>query len=663
MPCSASWSCSRPSSSSRWPWPLPRLPRLHRPPASAPLGSTPALAAWSTGGPAGLTTALQAEEQADSLSTDFQLGTDGSAVVTETIRWRFPEGEERHGILRNVKVRAGYQDSDTQYRYYELTGVTVTSPSGAPTDISISDFGAFRQIRVGSPSVTISGTADYVVSYRLAHVVNDIGDGTAEFYYNVVDPSNGFPQLDVSATVTGPAPATRAACFYGELGSETPCTAVAGETSTFAVPDLEAEQGASVLTSYPRAAFGDLTPDLREGDPEADSGSVVSPASARVLGWVAIGLGILLPLLAGALMGLLVWTRGRDEQYAGLTPGLTPGLGQQVPVVVGGPEPTVAVQFTPPSGVQPGMVGTIVDEEVNLVDVTATLVDLAVRGHLRIARDDQGVFRADDWVLTRSAPPADAVALAPYEQVLLDSVFAAGDRVALSQLKNTFKPTLDAVQRLMYEEVVQRGWFRRSPQRQRAAWVGFGTLLAVGSVMLFFFAGGGLSALFGDGGLVVPPTFVLFGGLAITGLVIRSLGKRMAARTAQGSAVLAQSRGFERYIATAEANQIRWEEAQQVFSRFLPFAIVFGLADRWAQVFEEVAAAATAAGHAVASPTWYVGDWTSGGFSDVASSMDSFSTVAAGTFVSTPGSSGSSGFSSGGGFSGGGGGGSSGGSW
>ena len=129
---------------------------------------------------------------------------------------------------------------------------------------------------------------------------------------------------------------------------------------------------------------------------------------------------------------------------------------------------------------------------------------------------------------------------------------------------------------------------------------------------------------------------MLFGGLAITGLVIRSLGKRMAAHR-PGSAVLAQSRGFERYIATAEANQIRWEEAQQVFSRFLPFAIVFGLADRWAQVFEEVAAAAAAAGHVIASPTWYAGAWTSGGFSDVASSMDSFSTVAAGTFVSTSG--------------------------
>ena len=291
--------------------------------------------------------------------------------------------------------------------------------------------------------------------------------------------------------------------------------------------------------------------------------------------------------------------QGEGQQYAGLTPGLTPGVGQEVPVVVGGPEPTVAVQFTPPAGVQPGMLGTILDEEVNLVDVTATLVDLAVRGHLQIARDDQGVFRADDWILTRTAPPAGA-ALVPYEQVLLDSVFAAGNRVALSQLKNTFKPTLDAVERLMYEDVVRRGWFRRSPERQRSGWVGFGTFVAGASVVLLFIAGGTLWSVFGDAGFLVSPAWVLLGGGVATGLIIRSMGKRMAARTATGSAVLAQSRGFQRYIATAEANQIRWEEAQDVFSRFLPFAIVFGLADRWARVFEEVAAAATAAGHAVA---------------------------------------------------------------
>ncbi|MGL4745709.1 MAG: DUF2207 domain-containing protein [Dermatophilaceae bacterium] len=616
--------------------------------------------------------AVPAEEQADSLRTSIEVAGDGSVTVTEEIRWRFPAGEERHGIFRDVTVRAGYRNSETQYRYYELSGVEAVSPSGAPTDISVTDLGEVRRIRIGSPSETVTGTADYVVRYRLGRVVNDIGDGTAEVNYDIVDTSNGFPQRRVRASVLGPVPATRVACFVGTFGSTEKCAATAGATSTFEIRDLSAREGATVVTSYPREAFGDLTPDLRQGRPDSDTGGSVSPRVSRALSWLAVGTGLLLPLLAAALMGLLVWSRGRDERYAGLTPGLSPGysrgLSSAAPVVVGGPEPTVAVQFTPPAGVQPGMVGTIIDEDAGLVDVTATIVDLAVRGHLSVARHDRDSFwAADDWVLTRCAPPVGAEPLVPYEQVLFGALFASGERVALSQLKNSFVPTLKAVHRLMYEEVVDRGWFRRSPQAQRSAWVKVGTALAVGSLFSAPLLWGPASGLFADSGMPVAPTSVLVGGGLLAGLLIRALGMRMAARTAEGSAVLAQARGFEQYLATAEADQIRWEEAQQIFSRFLPYAIVFGLADRWARVFDEVAAAAAAAGHAVSLPVWYPGAWgASHGFSAVASGMSSFSTVAAGTFVSTPGSSGTSGFGGsrgGGGFAGGGGGGTSGGSW
>ena len=44
----------------------------------------------------------------------------------------------------------------------------------------------------------------------------------------------------------------------------------------------------------------------------------------------------------------------------------------------------VAVQFTPPAGLRAGQIGTLIDEEANVVDVTATIIDLAVRGYLRI---------------------------------------------------------------------------------------------------------------------------------------------------------------------------------------------------------------------------------------------------------------------------------------
>ena len=185
-----------------------------------------------------------------------------------------------------------------------------------------------------------------------------------------------------------------------------------------------------------------------------------------------------IPVVAAGLMGLLVWKRGRDEQYAGLTPGLTPVAGAPATVVRGG-APTVAVQFTPPAGVAPGLVGTVLDEEANTIDVSATVVDLAVRGYLRIEEvSPGGLFSRTDWRLTRLDPPRDEP-LARYEQTILDGLFATANPVLLSELKNHFASTLRSAQAQMYAEVTHRGWFRESPEQQRRVWQGIGTGLVV----------------------------------------------------------------------------------------------------------------------------------------------------------------------------------------
>jgi hypothetical protein len=611
--------------------------------------------------PASALTAADSTDKATRFHVDVEIRPDGSVDVTENITWQFPSGEERHGIERLITVRAGYQDRKDTYRLYEMSGISAQSPSGAPSDVSTTSFGAYERIRVGDPHRTVSGTQTYVVRYSLAHYVNGFPDH-AEFYFNLVDTANENTYENVSATVHGPAPVDRTDCFYGEQGSTRRCQSSPGESASFAAGTVAPRQAVSILASLPRGAFGPLEPDLRQGA-VTDSGEVVATGTARALGALSIGTGVLLPVLAATLMGYLVWTRGRDERYAGLTPGLTPGVGQQARVVHGG-APTVAVQFTPPAGVQPGMLGTVVDETANTVDVAATVVDLAVRGHLTLEETEAGAFRRADWRLRRTeSTREDRAALRLYERRLLDGIFATRDTVLLSELKNEFKPTLDSVQSAMYEEVVARGWFRRSPKAQRAVWTGLGQFLIFGGILGTFWFGSGLSSMLAGSGYPVPPAAVLGVGVVLAGGIFWLLGRRMAARTAEGSAVLAQSLGFREYLVTAEASQIRWEEAQEIFSRYLPYAIVFGVAEKWATTFEQVAAAAAAAGHTVVSPWWYIGPHGFGSFTHLASGMDSFATTAGGTFTSTPGSSGSSGFSAGGGFSGGGGGGSSGGSW
>jgi len=44
------------------------------------------------------------------------------------------------------------------------------------------------------------------------------------------------------------------------------------------------------------------------------------------------------------------------------------------------PEGAIAVQYEPPGGLTPGEVGTLVDDDAGMRDITATIVDLAVRG-------------------------------------------------------------------------------------------------------------------------------------------------------------------------------------------------------------------------------------------------------------------------------------------
>jgi len=82
--------------------------------------------------------ALASEDKAARFHVDFELRRDGSVDVTEHITWQFPDGEERHGIERLIKVRAGYQDQENTYRVYEMSDVSAESTTGAPDDVKVS---------------------------------------------------------------------------------------------------------------------------------------------------------------------------------------------------------------------------------------------------------------------------------------------------------------------------------------------------------------------------------------------------------------------------------------------------------------------------------------------------------------------------------------------
>ena len=307
-------------------------------------------------------------------------------------------------------------------------------------------------------------------------------------------------------------------------------------------------------------------------------------------------------LLALAVMALLVaWgihavTRqfGRDKIFAKITPGQVPLPNQprEITRVKGGREYSgdIAVAFSPPRGLTPGLVGTIVDGKAEMRDVTATIVDLAVRRYLKITAidDDPTAKTKKDWLITKLRPavaPLGEQPLQRFEVRLLEELFLHGDQVRMSQLGSVFAETMRRTQNDLYNGVQELGWYERHPQDRGGCLRVVAIIGGLVGGVLFFFAG--MSVWSGVAGLLVAGAGYVLG---------RALTHRTP-RTALGTAVHVQTLGFKKYLETAEADQIKFEEAAEVFSRYLPYAIVFGVAEHWAKVFGEVARRAELEGY------------------------------------------------------------------
>jgi uncharacterized membrane protein len=173
-------------------------------------------------------------------------------------------------------------------------------------------------------------------------------------------------------------------------------------------------------------------------------------------------------------------------------------------------------------------------------------------------------------------------------------------------------------------------------------WIGIGIATAVVGVGLCIAAG-----WFWGRTLIFVP-------VVLAGLVLLVFSKMMSRRTAVGSEALRRVLGFRLYVATAETRMQEFNEQQNIFARYLPYAIVFRCVDKWANAFSHIDDP-----EAMGTTGWYtgVGAFHAAAFS---SSLQGFAGSVSSTISSSP-SSGGSGFS--GGFSGGGGGGGGGGSW
>jgi uncharacterized membrane protein YgcG len=559
----------------------------------------------------------------------------GDLEITETIVQEFGS-TPRHGIFRYIPDRLRYDDDFDRVYPIDLLSVTA-SPPGTPDDVETKEENGDFVIRIGDPETTITGRHTYQIVYTVRGAMNGFADHD-ELFWNAIGEQWEQDIGEMNVRVSGPDDITHIACYQGPFGSTVACDRsqiTKKGDAVFEQSNLPAFQAMSVVIALPKGTVASTAPIL-------DERWSLNAAFSRTPSSVGGGVG-LLALVAGGFAWLM-WKRGRDVRFRGSqvdqVMGGAPGAETQaVPLFEKG---TSVVEFEPPEGLRPGQVGTLVDEAANTLDVSATIVDLAVRKYLVIEEIPKTwLLGKADWNLRRLPEPADDHLL-PYEKKLLDGLFVDGDQVELSGLRKKFAERLQKVKDALYNDMVSRKWFLRRPDRVRQTWVVIGSLaLSLGIAITI------LLASFTKYGLLGIP-FVIGGILLLIG------ANKMPARTAKGTAMTRRVNGFRIVIEKAEEHMSKWAEQENVFTRFLPYAVVFGVTDKWAKAFESL-------GQLPSDTTWYVSSRPFV-YAQFADSIDSFTVQTSGTISSTPAGSGGSGFGGGGGAGGGGGGG-GGGSW
>jgi uncharacterized membrane protein YgcG len=588
------------------------------------------------------TKAYAADDQIDSFIIDYEMQPSGVLKVKETITWRFGSDSGRHGIQRDLVIREPDPNSDQDF-VYGITNIKVTSPDeGVATQFSSqtteSQGGREEElnVRIGDPDRTISApTATYVISYDVTGAMRSFS-GYDEFYWD--GPGFGNPLVkDLKITTTVPGGAQDAACYYGPPRSTTPCETndfSKGGKASFGQTDVAPGSSVSIAVMIKPGLVADNKPHM------APNGAKLSPAE-RVGAFALAGVSLLSAVLS-PIVGVLWWRKnGRDQRYAGLPPGVVPLAGQEAEIVPHDPDMPIPVAFSPPR-IPVAEAGLLIDGQVDTRETAATIIDLAVRGALTVQS-----YGKDDFRVTLIDPSR---ATAPHEMVLLTTLFdgqppgAVKDLSAQGSMTHAHERMRDSVR----NQVTARGWFRKVPSAAATSSFGFG--LIVIAIFASFAVGFWLLLL------CIPLLPIV-----ITLAVIRSKLKR-GQRTAEGRAVCDQVEGFRTYLATAEADQLKFEEGEDIFSKYLPWAIIFELADRWAKICGDLVAMGRLPNE---TPYWYVGNYPMTAFT---TSFLTSSLTSAATPVPSSSGAGGTGFGGGsafggGGFSGGGGGGGGSGSW
>ncbi|MGX9419115.1 DUF2207 domain-containing protein [Vibrio sp. WJH972] len=593
----------------------------------------------------------------DHYQVDIEVLENNAYNITEVIEVDF--SAQRHGIFREIPL----QFDDMRV---ELSNVSVQNHH-----FTVNQERDSATIRIGSVDTYVMGEQRYVITYTYDVGADALSD-MDEFNHNLIGNQWGTTIANVEFKVRLPKSfnAKDINVTSGDFGStdnskvewQVNGNVISGRT----LKPLDHYQGLTLALPLPEGYW-------------------VGAVKHREPDWLlSLILGYPLYLLVILISAAIWYLKGRDNTLF----------------------PTV--EFDPPQGMTPAEIGYVIDGRVDNEDVTSLIIYWAEKGYLEIEDDSVTGSRFKDKSLRLTRLKRLGNDAKDYEKTLFAKLFQYGDGNSVSTLDLTHKfyTTVRQVKKEItksFTDHKQRRIYAKGTERYSRLTTVLAALpiitllfqgfldfmgdlvpalifsipfslflvipsLTLGAVLsgegkkrniIFVAIFGGFSLVFfailctveGDISLVQY-------GVAILASVITSIFVSiMSRRTRYGDKVLEQVLGFKEFIKTAEKDKLEalFESNPSYFYNILPYAMVFGLSDKWSTHFE---------GMSVEPPNWYRGASTSAmGAVAITSTLNNRFSSMTSSMTSAPSSKGTSGSSSSGGSSGGGSGGGGGGSW
>ncbi len=525
----------------------------------------------------------------------------GSLLTTETIDLTY--SAQNRGILRAIPEEHRGYSTKLDVRSVERDGkkepFTTYSDNGNIV------------LKIGDPDVYITGRHSYKIVYYQERIMRL--DDSREFYWDINGTGWSQPFESVIAEVSFKNKQLKPLspyCFTGSLGSkEQACSISEVDNKIVFTSKRILKPGENMTLSV-----------------QVNGGVFSKPGVADV---IKDNIGNIVGLLPGLVLAgyaVVLWHRnGRDYKGRGV----------------------IVTEYQPPEDLSPAEVGMLADYKVNTRDLSATLIDLAVRGYIRLHETEKRILgfksRSYEVEIIKIASPGE---LKPHEASLIDGIFedqVLGSRVAMNSLDKTkMHNAVNDSRENIEKNLVNTYGLLEKRANSMSKW-----FIIAGSILFFI-------AFF-----VFQLSVGLGIGLIVSGLAFLGLGLVMPRRSPEGVEIYERIKGLELYMNTAEKDRLKMlqgvdrpyaepSKTVELFEKLLPYAVALGVEKSWAKQFD---------GILTDLPSWYESNSASTfNVAYLASGITSATSSFSKSFESNSGSSGSSGSSGGGGGGGGGGG-------